>query len=341
MKKDKEIFKTFNIKIKESDDDKREITAVGSLEKLDRDGDLVVTDGIDLKFYKKDPIFMWSHRGSETPENILGNGVKVWKDEKKLMFKLNFLDTDINPRADMVYKMYKAGALRAFSIGFQPDWKESEYNEKAGGYKFNKSTLLEISACTIPSNPYSLIQSKEMKQMVKDGEVDDLEVKDFEIYLKELGFEDKKEVEEEKETYTIDALDPESFEKFVKEHPEAITETIKESINKGNKDIKDIDSTDKEMEDVIQEAEELISKDPVDNRDIDTKSEHINTETKCVKCGHDLICPVCDVLVEKEEDLFDWIFEETKSNKEDDLIDEALKEKKDLDNELLSELGFD
>ena len=343
MKKAKQIFKSFNIEIKETDDEKREIIAVGSSEKIDRDGDVVVVDGIDLKNYKKNPLFVWAHRGGDTPENVLGQGAKVWKDGKKLMFKLSFLDMDINPRADMVYKMYKAKALRAFSIGFSPDWKEAEYNEKSGGYKFNKTELFEISAVPVPANPFALIQSKEMKQMIEDGDIDEIEVKDFELYLKELGFEDieddkettiplekdkdgnLKMVDEDKEsnelTYTINTLDSKSFEKFVKDNSESIKEMMIE----------------KELEDKIKEAEELISEDKESNRDIDKNSEHNNTEIKCVKCGHELFCPECDVLVEKEKDVFDWIFENnTKSNE----IDDALKEKQEFNNELLSELGF-
>jgi len=181
------MIKTFDIEIKEIDDDKRQLTVVGSKQVSDRDRDVINVSGMDLKNYKKNPTFLWAHRGSETPENVMGTAKKVWVDGNNLMFKLEFLDTDINPRADMVYKMYKSKALRAFSIGFAPDWEKASYNEKRGGFDFPSAELLEISAVPVPANPAAL--ANELKQVKLTGSVDDLEVKDFEIYLKE-NFED-------------------------------------------------------------------------------------------------------------------------------------------------------
>lgn len=185
------IKTAFNIIVKEADDDKRQMTVIGSKQINDRDNDIVSIDGMDLKNYKKNPVFLWSHRGSETPENIMGTAKKVWTEGKNLMFKLEFLDMDVNPRADMVYKMFKSKALRAFSIGFAPDWEKAAYNEKRGGFDFPKSELLEISAVAVPANPAAL--ANEFKQMVKTGNADEVEIKDFEVYLEE-NFE---EVEEE------------------------------------------------------------------------------------------------------------------------------------------------
>ena len=173
-------FTSFDVEIKESDDKKREITVIGSKQINDRDNDIVSIDGMDIKNYKRNPTFIWAHRSSETPENVLGTATKVWKDGKKLMFKLKFLEPEINPRADMVYKMYKAKALRAFSIGFAPDWNEAKFNDKRGGFDYGKSELLEISAVPVPANPAALIQN-----MVKSGVMDEVEAKDFEIFIKE------------------------------------------------------------------------------------------------------------------------------------------------------------
>lgn len=293
MEHPKKIYKSVNIEIKASDDEKREITAVGSKQVVDRDGDVVFVDGMKLTEYKKNPLFMWAHRGGETPENILGSGTKVWKDGKQLMFKLKFLDSDVNPRADMVYKMYKAGALRAFSIGFEPNWKETKFNEKNNGYDIGESNLFEISAVPVPANPFALIQSKEFKDMVESGEVDELEVKDFESYLTELGYKDEPTIE---------------------------VKLIEDELDTKEED---------ELEDLIKEVEDVLEKDDADleiNPDNAKDSEHKHIEIKCVKCGHDLTCPECNVLVEKEEDVFEWIFKEDKEpvEKEVDGFDEFL-----------------
>ena len=171
---------SFDIEVQKADDDKRQITAIGSKQINDRDNDIVDIGGMDLKNYKKNNIFLWSHRGSDTPENVLGTAKKVWKDGKNLMFKLEFLEMEINPRAEMVYRMYKAGALKSFSIGFSPNWNEASYNEKRGGFDFPQSELLEISAVSVPANPAALIQN-----MIDTGVADEAEAKDFEIFLKE------------------------------------------------------------------------------------------------------------------------------------------------------------
>ena len=292
MKQPDKMYKAVNIEIKETDDEKREITAVGSKAVKDRDGDVVSVEGMNLESYKKNPLFMWAHRGSETPENILGSGTKVWKDGKKLMFKLSFLEPEINPRADLVYKMYKAKALRAFSIGFSPDWAESKFNEKNGGYDINKSELFEISAVPVPANPFALIQSKEFKGMIESGEIDELEVKDFELFLKELGFKDEPSVE-------VKLIEDED------------------------------DTSDEEMEELLKEVEDTLEKDDLDeelNRDKSEVLEHNNVETKCVKCGHELVCPECNVLVKEEEDIFDWIFKEDKQEVVEDNSNDLFKE---------------
>ena len=177
------MFKTFDIEIKELDDEKRQMTVVGSKQMNDRDNDIIDVKGMDLKNYKKNPVFIWAHRGSETPENVMGHAKKVWIDGKNLMFKLEFLDMEINPRADMVFKMFKAKALRAFSIGFAPDWETASYNEKRNGFDFPTSELLEISAVPVPANPAAL--ANELKQVQMTGNADELEVKDFELYLKD------------------------------------------------------------------------------------------------------------------------------------------------------------
>ena len=125
------MLKTFDIDIKEVDDSKREMTVVGSKQINDRDNDVISIDGMDLKNFRKNPVFLWAHQGSSSPENVMGTAKKVWVDGKNLMFKLKFLEEDINPRSDMVFRMYKAKALRAFSIGFAPDWDKASFNEKS------------------------------------------------------------------------------------------------------------------------------------------------------------------------------------------------------------------
>ena len=179
----KKIYKPFNIEIKSVDEDKREITAIGSQQKVDRDGDIVNVDGIDFKSYKKNPIVLWSHRHSDPP---IGKTERVWKDGKNLMFKINYADAETYSFADTIYKLTKGGYINAFSIGFSPDWEAAEPNEKTHGYTFNKTELLEISAVNVPANAQALVQSKSIQKALEDEVIDEVELKEMELILKEL-----------------------------------------------------------------------------------------------------------------------------------------------------------
>lgn len=183
---DKKVYKSFGVEIKEKDETKREITAIGSQEKIDRDGDVVIIDGVDLKNYKKNPVVLWSHRAGDPP---IGKAVKVWKEDGKLMFKLQFPEPETYSFADTIYKLLKEGYLNSFSIGFSPDWKTAEFQEKAGGYKFHNSELLEISVCNVPANPGALVHSKSFTKALEDEIIDDIELKEIEEYLKHITAE--------------------------------------------------------------------------------------------------------------------------------------------------------
>jgi hypothetical protein len=62
---DKKIEKT--IIVKSSVEDDRTITCVGSVEKIDRDNDVVVIQGVDIKNYKDNPIVLWAHDQKSLP----------------------------------------------------------------------------------------------------------------------------------------------------------------------------------------------------------------------------------------------------------------------------------
>ena len=126
----------------------------------------------------------WGHDYYNPP---IAKAVEIGLKDGKLMFKPKFatveeLSTDpSNPSewakfVDTIFKMYKGGYLRAFSVGFIP--KEME------GDTFLKQELLEISAVTVPSNPNALALA------YKEGIIDDSErkllIKTYETQIKNL-----------------------------------------------------------------------------------------------------------------------------------------------------------
>ncbi len=185
---EKTIRKFYNFDIKSTDEDKREITAVGSKEIIDRDGDLVRISGMDLKNYKVNPVIMWSHQYSELP---LGKAIKVSKNGDELRFKIQFADESENPKAAYVYKLLKNGYLNTFSVGFLPDYKSITYPEKGDGKKvpyriIERSELLELSVCPVPSNPSAILNAyKNFQGAWEEGIVDSEEKKSLDDDLEE------------------------------------------------------------------------------------------------------------------------------------------------------------
>ncbi len=109
------IFKILAFEVKEVAP--RTLEFVGSTEDRDRMGDIIMSEGWSLKSYKKNPVFMWAH-GYDTPP--VGKATKVWVEDQKLKFDIQFASKDEYEFADTIYQLYKGGYLRATSVGFIP-----------------------------------------------------------------------------------------------------------------------------------------------------------------------------------------------------------------------------
>lgn len=157
--------KAFNFKVKTvGAEDDRTLRFIGSTETPDRDGDVISADGWELNNYLANPVFLWAHDYNVPP---IGKAVRVWVQNKQLMFDIKFPSADIYPFADTIYKLYRDGYLTATSVGFvgksaterddaavqgAPSWQV--------GVKFTRQELLELSAVPVPSNPTALQTAK-------------------------------------------------------------------------------------------------------------------------------------------------------------------------------------
>ena len=165
------ITKFYDCEVKDFSEAEKSFTAIASTESIDRDGDILLANGWQLKNYRKNPVFLWSHDAYALP---LGSSIRRWVEDKKLRFRTKFA-TDIYPFADMVWKMYKAKYLRSFSVRFDPNDSEDriltdEEKKKFGAYFrkpqiYKSQELLEISAVNIPANP-DATKSPEMMDFV-------------------------------------------------------------------------------------------------------------------------------------------------------------------------------
>ena len=153
------ITKFYECEVKEFSEADKTFTAVASTETIDRDGDILQANGWQLKNYRKNASFLWSHDAYALP---LGKSIRTWVEDKKLWFQPKFA-TEIYPFADMVWKMYKGKFLRSFSVRFDPidseDRELTDEEKRKYGNLFRKpqifksQELLEISAVNIPANP--------------------------------------------------------------------------------------------------------------------------------------------------------------------------------------------
>jgi len=172
------IRKIVTCEVKEVAD--RVLEFVGSTEKQDRDGEVIIASGWNLKNYKKNPVFRWAHRYEQPP---IGKANKVWIDNGNLKFQIEFAPKETYEFADTIYKLYQGGFLKATSVGFVPDPEaiiEGD-GEKTPRRTYNKQELLELSGVPVPSNPDALVQArddglitiKEFEAITKPEETDD------------------------------------------------------------------------------------------------------------------------------------------------------------------------
>lgn len=147
--------KFFTGEIIKANEEDRTITGVASHQSPDRDGDVIIQEGWDLKNFKKNAVMPWGHNYQGLP---VAKITKAWVEGKKLLFKATFAgEEQSHPFAETVFRLFKDGFLKAFSVGFIP--KELEPNEKTGGYMIKEAELLEISAVLVPCHPSAIVST--------------------------------------------------------------------------------------------------------------------------------------------------------------------------------------
>ena len=127
---------------------------------VDRSGDSIDPAGWQIKTFMENPVALWAHDSSSPP---IGRASNVGPLGLKLMGDIEFMPADISPFADSVYRMIKAGFVRAVSVGFIPlKYAFSNDKDRPYGIDFTKQELLEISVCPVPCNPNALHEAKSL-----------------------------------------------------------------------------------------------------------------------------------------------------------------------------------
>lgn len=154
------------------DEENRKTSLEVSNDVMDRSGDRMRTRGIDLSEFKRNPIHLFDHR-TDDPSYVMGRVDKITKgketgpDRTSLTHDVRWLPFDVNPKADMVFRMQAEGVLVASSVRFRPIKanrpKTQRERERLGigefGVDFEKVYLLESSTVAIPDNQLAMAKS--------------------------------------------------------------------------------------------------------------------------------------------------------------------------------------
>lgn len=130
-------------------------TIVVSKEVIDRDGDIISIDWIDLKYYKKNPVVLADH--SYTIESIVGKCTRITKKGDTLEADIEFADT---PKGRLAQELRKGEFLKMSSIWFMN--AERDPNDRK---RIVKCEMIEFSMVAIGSNREALkLEGKEISE---------------------------------------------------------------------------------------------------------------------------------------------------------------------------------
>ncbi|MFK5855384.1 MAG: hypothetical protein QM503_04575 [Bacteroidota bacterium] len=187
--------------------------AVSDESVLNHYGSRIMTAGIDIKQYKKNPLVLWYHKrprrwGEQNSQDEIlpiGRAVKLWKEDGVL-----FADIEFDQEDDFAKKIegkVERGYIRMCSPGLDPVTVSDDVKHLLQGQQratVVKSILEEISIVDIGANNNALRLSHD-----PDQEIDDVLPK-LKLYKNENKMSDFK-----KQVATILGLDPNASDESV------------------------------------------------------------------------------------------------------------------------------
>lgn len=139
-------------------DGSRKVRFVFSDGTVDRAGDSIDPAGWEIAGFLDNPVALWAHDSFAPP---IGRASNVGPSGNRLMGDIEFMAAEISAFADSIYRMVKAGFVKAVSVGFIPlEYSFVNTNDRPFGINFSKQELLEISVCPVPCNPNALQEAK-------------------------------------------------------------------------------------------------------------------------------------------------------------------------------------
>lgn len=144
--------------------DRSEVSVI-TTDALDRDGDVINPEGINLDHFRDNPIALFMHQWDNAVGRIewikpTDNGLKA-----KFIYPPKPKDYEGEWKPDLIWGMIQAGILKGKSISYieieshPPTTEEIQTRPELEKCRkiVDKCLLLEVSVVTIPSNPEALI----------------------------------------------------------------------------------------------------------------------------------------------------------------------------------------
>jgi len=134
---------------------------------VDRYGEIVISTGIKMESYLKNPVFGWGHGVyGGIKDNFIGKVVDYEVSSEALDIEVEFIpDAGKNPDGSGYgyLDMVKGGFLNAVSIGFKGIMEHVEELKGLGPVRiWDETELLEVSLVGIPANPEAVRKSLDL-----------------------------------------------------------------------------------------------------------------------------------------------------------------------------------
>jgi len=137
--------------------DTRTLRAVISTPNKDRHGEVVLPSAFEknLDHFLANPVVLagHQHRLEDGGVPVIGMVLALDITEGAVEADIRFAPGDVNPLGPQYERAYELGFMRAFSVGFIPIEIRAEEGEPL---THTEIELIELSACSVPSNRQSL-----------------------------------------------------------------------------------------------------------------------------------------------------------------------------------------
>jgi HK97 family phage prohead protease len=134
-----------------------EVDIILSTAEVARDGHILISTGVILENYRKNPIVLWQHDA----EHPVGNIENIVVTSDTISGRVRFAPLGISAKADEIRGLVKSGVIRSVSIGFDPiEGDPLDPRKPRGGQRVSSWELLETSFVSVPSDTGAIVTAR-------------------------------------------------------------------------------------------------------------------------------------------------------------------------------------